>query len=56
MEQGEYFDANGQQVKEGDLSAHARSLLADYRMVQYDLSVGHRYSAKELFYPLPSTP
>jgi hypothetical protein len=34
-----------------DLSPRARQLLADYRLVQYDLSVGQRYSQAEMFYP-----
>ena len=55
MEQGEYFNADGEQVKEGDLSARAQSLLTDYRMVQYDLSIGQRYSQERLFYPPAAT-
>ncbi len=33
------------------LDARGRRLLHDYRLVQYDLSVGHRYSQAGLFYP-----
>ncbi|MPV35463.1 LTA synthase family protein [Georgenia subflava] len=39
----------GKPVLEEDLSARAAELLADYRMVQYDLSVGERYAVEEMF-------
>jgi hypothetical protein len=32
------------------LSARARALLHDYRLVQYDFSVGNRYAVDEMFY------
>ena len=51
MEQGEYFDASGQSVPFNQLSPNAKRLLHDYRMVQYDLSIGGRYSQAQLFYP-----
>jgi len=35
-----------------DLDAGARRLLRDYRLVQYDLSVGKRHAQAEMFYPL----
>jgi hypothetical protein len=51
MEQGIYLDDDGSPVPEADLSARAKELLHDYRLVQYDLSVGARYSQDGLFYP-----
>jgi phosphoglycerol transferase MdoB-like AlkP superfamily enzyme len=36
-----------------DLGRQARRLLRDYRLVQYDLSVGAGYAQDELFYPTP---
>jgi phosphoglycerol transferase MdoB-like AlkP superfamily enzyme len=45
MALGEYHSADGSVVTEPeDLDAHARALLQDYRMVQYDLTIGERYS------------
>jgi phosphoglycerol transferase MdoB-like AlkP superfamily enzyme len=55
MEQGVYLDSNGEPIAVEKLSAHARQLLHDYRLVQYDLSVGARYSQDELFYPASVT-
>ncbi len=48
-EAGIMLDAQGRPVREEDLSPHARELLADYRLVQYDLSVGERYAAEAMF-------
>ena len=42
-------------ITEDELSPRARELLHDYRLVQYDLSVGKRYSQDTMFYP-DSTP
>ena len=49
MEQGEYHLPDGRQVSEDELGARAQELLHDYRLVQYDLSIGHRYVADQLF-------
>ncbi|CAA9330771.1 MAG: hypothetical protein AVDCRST_MAG72-310 [uncultured Nocardioidaceae bacterium] len=38
-------------VLEAELSPRARQLLRDYRLVQYDLSIGQRYVQSEMFYP-----
>jgi len=38
------YDAAGRPVPVTDLDPHARRLLRDYRMVQYDLAVGRRWS------------
>ena len=51
MEQGIYLDDDGNPLARDDLSPRAKELLRDYRLVQYDLSVGARYSQDELFYP-----
>lgn len=51
MEQGLYLDDAGRPVEEDDLSPAAKAVLRDYRFVQYDLSVGGRYSQDALFYP-----
>lgn len=44
MDSGMLVDANDRLVALSDLSDHARRLLHDYRLVQYDLAVGRRYS------------
>jgi phosphoglycerol transferase MdoB-like AlkP superfamily enzyme len=54
MEQGEYFLPDGRKVSYSGLSAKAKALLHDYRLVQYDLAVGQRYSQAQMFYPSPS--
>lgn len=55
MEQGMYVDHDDRLVEKSQLSAKARRLLHDYRLVQYDLSVGKRYSQERMFYtPLPA--
>lgn len=51
MEQGELFAPGGDLIAEEDLSPRGRRLLRDYRLVQYDLAVGERYSQADLFYP-----
>jgi hypothetical protein len=51
MEQGEYHLADGRVVAEDELPTRAARILADYRMVQYDLAVGERFAQDELFYP-----
>jgi phosphoglycerol transferase MdoB-like AlkP superfamily enzyme len=43
--------APDREVPRQDLGRQARRLLRDYRMVQYDLSVGAGYARDELFYP-----
>jgi hypothetical protein len=51
MEQGLYLDDSGRPVEERELSPAAKAVLRDYRLVQYDLSVGGRYSQDALLYP-----
>ncbi|NUS50100.1 MAG: hypothetical protein HOQ22_03535, partial [Nocardioidaceae bacterium] len=58
MESGRLFGADGQQLDRRTLSPQARRLLHDYRLVQYDLAMGHRWSEAALSGPVsgPSTP
>ena len=49
LEPGRYIDRDDEEVRRRDLSPSARRLLHDYRLVQYDLSVGHRYSQRTMF-------
>lgn len=49
MEQGEYYLPDGSKVSEDALGPRARALLHDYRLVQYDLAVGQRYSESVMF-------
>ena len=51
MEQNTYLSATGKRLPRAKLNPHARRLLHDYRMVQYDLSIGGRFSQDQLFYP-----
>lgn len=51
MEHGIMINANNQEISEDQLSDRARQVLRDYRLVQYDLSVGKRYSQAEMLYP-----
>ncbi len=43
--------ADNRQITDAELSPRARELLRDYRLVQYDLSVGNRYTQDEMFSP-----
>ena len=49
MDSGRYVDAADHAVPRKRLSARAARVLADYRLVQYDLAVGRRYSEKAMF-------
>lgn len=40
-----------ERLEESELSPRARDLLHDYRLVQYDLAVGHRYTQDAMLYP-----
>jgi len=53
MEQDVRYDWAGN--AETKLDPAALRMLHDYRLVQYDLSVGKRYSASAMFYPLHPT-
>lgn len=43
--------SDNRRITEEELSPRARELLRDYRLVQYDLSVGQRWSQSDMFYP-----
>jgi hypothetical protein len=49
MDGGRLFDSDGHEVRRRDLSERALRLLHDYRLVQYDLSVGQRHSEQAMF-------
>jgi Sulfatase len=49
MDGGMTFDARGHLVRGTALPADARRLMRDYRLVQYDLSFGSRYSEEPMF-------
>jgi len=49
MDGGMAVDASDRLVDRAHLSTRAAALLRDYRLVQYDLSVGRRYSARAMF-------
>jgi hypothetical protein len=54
MANGVLYDRHGRQVDPAALSPSDARLLGDYRMVQYDLSVGERYSQQAMFAVPPS--
>ena len=49
MENGRYYDPNGQEITDLDADPELQELLEDYRLVQYDLAVGERYSLDRMF-------
>jgi hypothetical protein len=49
MAQGEYHATDGTFPNVDALEPRAQELLADYRLVQYDLAAGHRYAEKQLY-------
>ncbi|WP_340537290.1 LTA synthase family protein [Nocardioides sp. GXZ039] len=49
MEQGRYITPDGRQVTEEQLGPRARRLLEDARLVQYDFSIGDRYSVERMW-------
>ncbi len=51
MRAGQLYDGEGKRLDPDELSPEARQLLHDYRLVQYDLSVGQRWSQDAMFYP-----
>lgn len=51
MAQDRYLDPDGRELTRDELSPTAKRILEDYRLVQYDLSVGARYSQAAMFYP-----
>ena len=53
MDLGINIDAHNNLVKEKDLTADQRAVLEDYRLVQYDLSIGKRYIEDVMFGDAP---
>jgi hypothetical protein len=51
MRAGRLYDGEGRRIDPDGLSPEARQLLHDYRLVQYDLSVGQHWSQDAMFYP-----
>ena len=49
MDAGLYINAQDKAVKESQLSAQARQVLSDYRLIMYDLSIGKRYTEKVMY-------
>jgi hypothetical protein len=49
MDAGILVDSAGRQVRRGQLTGRQARLLRDYRLVQYDLSLGERYSLDDMF-------
>lgn len=49
MDAGMYIDAANQTTRLSDLTPAQQQVLDDYRMVQYDLSLGKRYSEDVMF-------
>ena len=49
-----YLNSQGREIDSHSLSSHAQQLLADYRMVQYDMSVGENYLMNMGFTSVPS--
>ncbi len=52
MDSGLMVGSDNQLLRETQLSDRAARLLRDYRMVQYDLTTGKRYSADAMFAPV----
>jgi hypothetical protein len=48
MDPGMYIDARDRTIGPDQLTPQARAVLRDYRLVQYDLSVGRRYSLNSM--------
>ena len=49
MDAGILIDANNNEVKRSALTPEQAAVLHDYRLVQYDLSIGKRYIADAMF-------
>jgi phosphoglycerol transferase MdoB-like AlkP superfamily enzyme len=48
-----YLDANGNQIDTSKLSADQKSMLADYKLIQYDITVGKNFLKDTTFMDLP---
>ncbi|RYU09609.1 LTA synthase family protein [Nocardioides iriomotensis] len=51
MRAGQLYDGEGSRLDPDELAPEAQQLLHDYRLVQYDLSVGQRWSQDAMLYP-----
>jgi len=49
LEQGRMLDPSGRQIAEADLDKQGRRVLADARLVQYDFSIGDRWSVERMW-------
>lgn len=49
MQQGRMLDVSGKVVDASDIDAETTELLADMRLVQYDFSIGSRYSLQRMW-------
>lgn len=49
LEQGRMLDPQGNQITEDDLDAKGKKLLAEVRLVQYDFSIGERWSVDRMW-------
>ncbi|MEO9324137.1 LTA synthase family protein [Nocardioides sp. C4-1] len=49
LEQGRMLDPQGNEITEDDLDKQGQRLLADARLVQYDFSIGERYSVDRMW-------
>lgn len=56
LARGTAYDAAGRRVPLGDLTGEARRLVRDYRLVQYDLAIGHGWSEAGLLSALEGRP
>lgn len=54
MDAGITVGADGERVRVADLGPEAKRVLRDYRLIQYDLSVGERWSEKAMFGDAPA--
>jgi hypothetical protein len=48
---GHIVAPDGTELTEDDLTPDQQALLADYRLVQYDFSIGERYAVDDMWYP-----
>ncbi|MDK7091411.1 LTA synthase family protein [Bifidobacterium breve] len=48
-----YLDQNGNPMSEGDFDAETKQLLADYKLIQYDITAGKNYLKDTDFMTLP---
>lgn len=49
MDAGLYVNSDDQVVPRGQLTTQQRQVLDDYRLIQYDMSIGKRYSENQMF-------